>query len=267
MNRSPRVTTAGASRWMRAYTRAWLLRGRDAAQHLARAPVKRTRAPWRSGVASGNSSRRASSRRVGSNDCDGSVSPRATSDTSTPPRFTATRCRPPPRPGCAVHLESARVHRAAGPASATRLSSFWPTRPTTSVPVTTVPKPFIVKTRSIGSRAGRRSAGGAARAPPRRQRRAQRRSSPSPVATDTRHHRAHPRETTRPRARAPRAQRAPASRRRRDRLLVSTMRPRRARRAAGRCRSARASAASPIRRAATTSSDADRCRRRRPACS
>ena len=111
------------------------------------------------------------------------------------------------RPLLAVHLHAAHLHPPA--ARRTHQLVVGATRPDTSVPVTTVPKPFIENTRSIGSR-GRPVGRARCAAPatlaraPRAARRAPRRSSPRPARS------ARLRETSPRRARAPPAARAPA---------------------------------------------------------
>ena len=142
-------------------------------------------APWRSARGAEASTRTcASMRRV---DCSvlggASTSPRASSLFSTPITFAATRL-----PGAAVSTLAlcrckprTRTRRPLGTAS-----SSAPTLrlPSTSVPVTTVPKPLIVNTLSMGRRGRPRSVRGSA--PSRRPSSAAFSSlSPRPVTADT----------------------------------------------------------------------------------
>ena len=109
-------------------------------------------APWRKGRdAPARTRTRASMRRVAGRLPGGaSTSPRFTSSFSMPARLTATR---PPgnatsalRPCCWTPRT-----RTVWPRGSTSSSSPGDRDPSTRVPVTTVPKPLIVKARSIGS--------------------------------------------------------------------------------------------------------------------
>ena len=105
------------------------------------------------------------------------------SATSAPVRLTATRCpaRASDRPSPCTCRPRTFTTR---PDGCNRSSSSTLSRPTMSVPVTTVPKPFMEKTRSIGSRGGpshgRAPADRANVASVRR-----RSGSPAPVRADT----------------------------------------------------------------------------------
>ena len=79
-----------------------------------------------------------------------STSPLETSATSRPATFTAVRCPAVAEPAATtMDLQPADFRRSRREGSTARLSSTW-TAPDTSVPVTTVPKPFIENARSIG---------------------------------------------------------------------------------------------------------------------
>ena len=139
-----------------------------------------TRARSRSGLAERSRSSVTLTRVVGRNICGGvSIMPRASSAVSTPARFSAVRC---PAMAC-----SAAAPCTCTPRTRTRLPAGWTcsscslwTVPEISVPVTTVPKPFMVKTRSMGRRkAAAESFAGISAA--RRASSVFRRSRPSPV--------------------------------------------------------------------------------------
>ena len=82
------------------------------------------------------------------------MSPRESSETSTPPRLTATRSPATASVRRAPWTWSPRAVTVI-PRGSTINSAPSTSCPATNVPVTTVPKPFTLKTRSIGSRAGR----------------------------------------------------------------------------------------------------------------
>ena len=167
--------------------------------------------------------------------------------------------------GVAVHLQAAHLglQRRAGYTS-TRSSTA--RRPAISVPVTTVPKPLMVNTRSIGRRAV--LVGAPRRAPARPGRASAARSSarPAPVFDG---HRARSGSPSRkvPRTSAGARPRAPARASRARPGRSWSARPARSGcAAASRWRGARASAASRPRRRRSPAGPG-RCRPRRPACS
>ena len=112
------------------------------------------------------------------------TSPRASSPTSRPCRFTAQRTPGSTRSRASPCVCSPRT-RARRPPGWTSTSSPVARAPPVRVPVTTAPKPRIVKTRSIGSRGGpARGVRGAA--PPASSRsRSRSASSPLPVWAET----------------------------------------------------------------------------------
>ena len=81
-----------------------------------------------------------------------SVMPRARSSVETPARFSAVRC-PAMAASAGEPCTCTPRTRTRLPAGKTSISSSLRIVPATRVPVTTVPKPFMVKTRSIGRRA------------------------------------------------------------------------------------------------------------------
>ena len=191
MKRSPRTAVSGDSRRIctspesPAASPAAPPRTRTRAREVAVPTWRWTRSSsWTGPDAHPSTSSRASSIRVALNSPgEATTDPRSTARRPPPARFSAHRC-----PACADSTEapwtwSPRT-RARSPSGRTSTSLPAATRPDTSVPVTTEPKPRMVKARSTGSRKGPEAsrapaAPAAAASAPRSS------SSPAPVFEET----------------------------------------------------------------------------------
>src|SRR5438876_183915 len=188
--RSPASATSGASRRSRAKPR---LPGASSAPSSSRARAmislvpacRRTRSRLLSGrVASWRISRTTSASVVAESvPAMPMTSPRSTAARSRPWRFTAVRWPATERSTAWPCAWSPRIF-ATSPRGKTSTRSSTPSAPAASVPVTTVPKPLIVNTRSMGSR-GSCSVPRAGTVAARRRNVARSSSSPAPVLADT----------------------------------------------------------------------------------
>ena len=142
-------------------------------------------APWRTGWGADARTRIVASMRRAGSTLWGSarMSPRMRSFLSTPIRLAATRLPGPTFSTFSLWRCSPRT-RTKRPPGTTSISSPTPIEPSTSVPVTTVPKPLIVNTRSTGSR-GRPESGRSGELARSWSRAATSSGSPVPVTAET----------------------------------------------------------------------------------